>query len=231
VGSSPQALAAQILGSGGHSFADLAGYSGPNSDGGSIVTISQTWAVNGGINVAQPFTFECWAWAIYVVTANAWQLSIGTNGSFQVGLLCDSGNFPHFVYGGAPACVSPSAFPTKQWVHLVGTSSGTTNILYVNGSAVSTVTGTPGSATGKPLIIGGDNGNGSGMPQAISEVAVYNTALSSARVSAHFNAADNRLGVPVAQSAGGVGGGGSSVSSPLYLGILQQILQAVRKQY
>jgi hypothetical protein len=80
----------------------------------------------------------------------------------------------------------------NAWVHLVETFDGTTLRLYVNGvqAASGAVTGYTAN-TGAPLLIGGSD-YGSGLtepfPGVVDDVAVYNSALTAAKIRTHYNA-------------------------------------------
>ena len=79
---------------------------------------------------------------------------------------------------------------TATWYHVVVTLSGTTLTVYVDGSSYatdSTVTGSRySSGTTTPVTIGARTGGGSAVDAHIAHVSIYNTALSSGRVSAHY---------------------------------------------
>src|SRR5205807_5731550 len=76
-----------------------------------------------------------------------------------------------------------------QTYHVVGTYDGTTRRLYVNGAEVATgaLTGAA-TATTNPLYMASWNGGAEVLKGTIDEVAVYSTALTAARVSAHYAA-------------------------------------------
>lgn len=84
---------------------------------------------------------------------------------------------------------------SNAWTHLVGVYDGVATRLYVNGVAVGyPVTNAFAANTVTPLRIGGGANEGSGAffwPGRIDEVAIYNTALSPARVAAHHQAGTN----------------------------------------
>jgi hypothetical protein len=73
--------------------------------------------------------------------------------------------------------------------HVVGTYDGTTQRLYLNGAQVASVALTgPATANGNSLYIASWNGGSEFAQGTIDEVAIYPTALSAARVLAHYNA-------------------------------------------
>ena len=95
---------------------------------------------------------------------------------------CGRARAANVVYG--PSIV------LNQWTHLVGTYDGTTLRLYVNGALVSsnTVTYTPN--TTRPLRVAAGRTESSAqylLPGRVDEVAVYGSALSAARVQAHYD--------------------------------------------
>ncbi len=87
-------------------------------------------------------------------------------------------------------CYSSITLAASTWYHVVYTKATSTNTLYINGVDVtSSVTNQTLASPAVPLIVGADY-NGT-LPWAgrLDEVAFYATALSSARVSAHYAAA------------------------------------------
>jgi Concanavalin A-like lectin/glucanases superfamily/Fibronectin type III domain len=84
------------------------------------------------------------------------------------------------------------AIAVNQTYHVVGTYDGANARLYVNGSqvAVTALTGAIGPAT-KRFVIGSWSGTGEFVRGTIDDVAVYGSALSAARVAAHYEAATN----------------------------------------
>jgi hypothetical protein len=82
-----------------------------------------------------------------------------------------------------------------NWHHAVGTYDGSSAKLYIDGVLQSTqaLTGSTPAGGGQPLLIGTGSNNAIGnyLPYtgSIDEVALYGSALSSTRVTAHFNAA------------------------------------------
>jgi hypothetical protein len=88
------------------------------------------------------------------------------------------------------ATVTGGAVGTTGWHHVVGTLSGTTARLYVDGVAVASgvVAGTP-PATTNGLYLGRSSRTGANAWQGgLDEVALYRAALDAATVAAHFAA-------------------------------------------
>jgi hypothetical protein len=84
------------------------------------------------------------------------------------------------------------------WHHVVGPKSGATNVVYIDGVVKTpTISDATTSNTTLGIAIGSDNGNGGGYSEfmlgSIAQIAFYGTALSQARVTAHYDAAAARL--------------------------------------
>lgn len=224
IGSSPIALigSAQVA----------LGYTGPISDGGSFVDNSASNYNSAGASIGSqtsPFSYEMWVWPVAAVatqryifawdgsTPNAAQMFWNAAGTVEAHV--------NGVSSGFTGTVS-----LRAWHHLVATYDSTTLKLYLDGSlSISHAVAGP-ITVNRPIGIGAEPGGGTlAFEGAISEVAIYSTTLSAARVSAHFSAADQVFQPPVFNGAGGVPGGLSS-STP-YLSLLQQILNAVKRTF
>lgn len=88
--------------------------------------------------------------------------------------------------GGPPvATCSYSGTFDSAWHHVVGTWDGSDLVLYLDGAQVDTAAYAPGTfspSAGCTMDTGGDS------PYLVSGVAIYPTALSAARVAAHYDA-------------------------------------------
>jgi Concanavalin A-like lectin/glucanases superfamily len=99
---------------------------------------------------------------------------------------------------------------TSTWHHLVVTKTGATVKVYVDAVDVSgTVTNSTYTNGTTPTIKLGADGGTDPFNGSIDEIAIYSTALSSARVSAHYTAA----------TAGAGGGGGTGAGKQMLLGV------------
>ena len=96
---------------------------------------------------------------------------------------------------------TPGFAPTVgEWYQMVGTFDGTTLKLYVNGTEVSSVTGSGASiANGAPVRIArrwdGDNNSIYFMPAKIGVVNIYENALTAGQVAQNFNALKTRFDI------------------------------------
>jgi hypothetical protein len=92
--------------------------------------------------------------------------------------------------GGLPVNIVSAFSTTGVWTHVVGTISGTTATLYVNGVSAGTGTfsGTRNSLTNLTSIGGGFSDSGERILQGdIDEVGFWNRALTQAEVTALYN--------------------------------------------
>jgi hypothetical protein len=125
----------------------------------------------------------------------------GNSGSdtFVLDASAPGGNFRFYTRkpGGGTSAVFSSSAPDGNWHHLVAVcdeASGSTS-LYVDGINTGTVTGLGGTglySSPGPISIGAQNSGGGYNNQfigTIDEVSIYNYALTSGQVLAHYNAA------------------------------------------
>lgn len=150
----------------------------------------------------QSFSIEAWVWPS---VGSTWSplFDIGTTASSSNNRI--SFNFgtnvaanpvtPTFIVhasdGSADSITCPKYIVGSSWMHMVGTTDGSTMKLYVNGSLCAS------GAVGITVSTGVNRNQGGvfttpyadSPPSAgIDELALYNTALSAARVLAHFQA-------------------------------------------
>ena len=163
-----------------------------------------------GINFAAPsgtdvnFSIECWADPSTTPGAAA---SLVTQGEYAVDdmfSLSFSSSSPYYYrfyareVGKSPATVTSTLHPDGNWHHLVAVCNESTGLeqLYVDGvlnnsTAISTNAGLAQAANLSVIIGAGTDNNTSYDKQSkgqVSDVAIYNYALTAAQVKAHFNA-------------------------------------------
>ena len=136
-------------------------------------------------------SFELW---YYTSGIGGPYLLIGfyQSGEYSAQLLLTNSAPMFSVYDGTTKSVTGNIVPNNTWTHLVGTVSNSGNAyLYQDGVSV----GTPVAVgtlqmgyTGPNICIGGGNPFKSDFPGNLSNVAVYNTALSQAQALAHYEA-------------------------------------------
>jgi RHS repeat-associated protein len=155
---------------------------------------------NAAFNLTGNLTLEGWIWTDSSVGTTQMivtkDLSNGsTNNTFELRL--DPSGIPQFLQyaGGAVRTVNANKHvPFDQWVHVAVTKSGTTVTHYINGAAAGTgtISGTVTTNMQPVRIATRDDiagtTNAYHFAGALDEIAVYPSALSSARVTAHYQA-------------------------------------------
>jgi Concanavalin A-like lectin/glucanases superfamily len=179
-----------------------AGAIGGDSD--TAITFAGTG--NQGVNcgsvanyTTSDFTIEFWINAVsFASTANAVVCVVIFRGQYQqtgyyVGIGTDGSVGLNTNQSGAiqSTGTAAGAVSVLTWNHIVITRQGSTVLIYVNGVDVTSSAGTHTNPDSSPdqFVIGDYNANGWTPNATMDEVAIYSTALSAARVAAHYNAA------------------------------------------
>ena len=153
---------------------------------------------NSELNLTQDLTVECW----FRRTGGRsdWVRVFGkgdsTNRTYGLWYHVNSNYFLYQRYGsGQFSVLSSEAVVLNAWYHLVGTSSGSTHTLYVNGVVKNTTTssGTFHSST-DPYKVGYGNIHLSHIGN-VSNCRIYNRGLSEAEVKQNYNAHKGRFGL------------------------------------
>ena len=139
----------------------------------------------------QAISLECWLSTTSLPGAGTYDfvVDVGTVVAEEELSLYTNNSEIQFGFKAGGNIVS-SAITANTTYHVVGTWDGTNLRLYINGSLV----GSPTADASANLTIGactiGDQVGATGLrfPGTIDEVAIYNTALSAARVAAHYTA-------------------------------------------
>ncbi len=166
-------------------------------DGNSAVTFDGSSAYvsipyNSALNPSGAFSVELWA---YPTSLNSQYQGVVASRAYPNGWVIykdNNNNWSFWINSGAGmlAVTSPDAISNSTWYHLVATFDGTTAKLYVNGIQVAS--GTPSTFTAnssQTLTIGqGEPGSTFFFAGRVDEVSFYNTALSKAQVTSHFQA-------------------------------------------
>ena len=197
----------------GSSWNDISGNSnngtltnGPtfsSADGGSILLDGTNDYVNGvhnsQLDTTGSMTGACWF--KLTDTASDWVRVLGkgdsTNRTFGLWYNTGSNTFLYQRYGSSNSNVSTTSFTIalNTWWNIVGTSSGSSHILYLNGEAVSSgSTGSTFYSSTDPYAIG-YAGIHSYHQGNVANCKIYNRALTSAEVKQNYNAIKSRFGL------------------------------------
>ena len=199
------------------------GYSGPASDGGSVL-VEHDGAVDShnGITSTPSFTLEAWVWPFQLGTAGcamAWDYTSG-GASVQI-----TGSDHPFISSGPATLTGPAVVTRQQWHHIVGTIGPLLAELWWDGVSQGTIVSAPAVFT-KQVLLGQGGGQLLGW---ISEAAIYPIVLPNARIAAHFAAADNLGQQPVYRGGGAFANSSGTGLSPADIAAL--IYAAVHKVY
>lgn len=148
------------------------------------------------LNGSTPFTLEAWAKTSSAANQNV--MAIG-NASFTkyAGIYIAPTTGRAGVYangngGTTHIATSTSSFNDGGWHHIVGVVQSTGLQVYVDGALVGSLTQSITSATDYAILaIGAFTGGADPLIGSLDECAAYPTALSAARILAHYNARNN----------------------------------------
>ncbi len=152
----------------------------------------------GAFDARAPFSIEVWirlappATLVHVVTKEDRPSSTPKDG-WAIYLQPSTLTFERLVNGSAKSATAPLG-ASSAFRHVVATFDGSTLTLFLDGEVAATVGDVrPALAPTAPLLVGTEEvGSKDVAMGAIDEVAVYDKALSSPRVRAHFSAATRR---------------------------------------
>jgi hypothetical protein len=143
------------------------------------------------------FTIELWVKPTSLPLSTSARLAADShtdadNNGFQL-LMNTNGNGGAIYFGkgtGSGNAFFSFAFSTTAWAHVVGTYDGTHMYVYVNGSQLGQAAFTGNiSSSGFNISIGRNPAyNGDYFVGSVDECAAYRTALSQARIQAHYTA-------------------------------------------
>jgi concanavalin A-like lectin/glucanase superfamily protein/fibronectin type III domain protein len=142
------------------------------------------------LNLAAPFTLEAWIKPAKLPAAGQFASVLTKAESYSLQFNGPRLEFTIMQFGVRQRLQAPvSAVVAGQTYHVVATFDGTTRRLYLNGVEVASaaLSGGPSSSTNNAFV-GSWNGSSEFLAGTVDEAAVYNTALSAARVAAHYNA-------------------------------------------
>lgn len=168
------------------------------SGNGSFVQIANTTPFN--FPGDPPFTLETW---VYFTNLTGVQRFIAAGSPGGYGFGANGANELRFTTFGVQDfdALLPTALVTNLWYHIVGVGTGGgTFAFYINGQLITNMNYTGGGlAISQPLLLG--RSDTSVAPEQLhgrlDEVAIYNFALSSDQVLAHYNARYSSITPPI----------------------------------
>jgi hypothetical protein len=168
-----------------------------STNGGSIVFNGSTQYAPIGTS-AFPFgssagTLSCWAKTNTISGSFSWIVSYGTPGAGQSRFL--GINASTYYFGGYGDDITASGVPANTWINMVGVYDGTNASMYINGVLVSGPTAKSWNAVASNAQLGRQTNNGEYWNGNISQVSIYNRALSASEIRQNFNALRGRYGI------------------------------------
>jgi phosphodiesterase/alkaline phosphatase D-like protein len=153
---------------------------------------------SASLDLTNAITLEAWIKPDAIPAAGGWASVVSKPESYSLQFNGPQLEFTLIQNGNRRRLLAPSgAVVAGRTYHAVATYDGATQRLYLNGTQVaSRAQSGSASVTTWPLALGSWNGYAESFRGTIDEVAVYNTTLSAARVSAHYTA-----GAPVVATA------------------------------
>lgn len=211
-------------------FPEQLGYTSPTANGGAAIsgTTGHGIVTEDALPLLSPLSVELLFWPL------------GTPGTAQVIIAWDNSAAPSFLmqwlttskvsalFSGS-ATVTSGVLTTQLWHHLVFTYDEVTMRLYLDGVLQPTAANATHYNTSHLIGIGENPIGGSSVLAAVlSEVALYTTVLSPARVTAHYLAIESLTSTPT------YGGPGQVLSTGIFTSITDlsaAVLAAVKKTF
>jgi Concanavalin A-like lectin/glucanases superfamily len=211
IGSAPFNLAVDPIASSGP-------YSGISNSGASWYCDNIGPGTRQILTQAKPLSVECWVWLLDNIAFQ--QNIVFWDGTAATTVFCyiDAAGHANIGGTGLATATSVAQVSAQAWHHFVITSTGATTILYVDGASFLTPAGTLGTPINRAIMFGGQPTVSTHTALFVCEAAIYSTALTAARVAAHFAAQELNI-VPVFLGFGnssnafyGAGGGAPNSS-------------------
>jgi hypothetical protein len=142
------------------------------------------------LNLSAPFSIEAWIKPSKLPAAGQFASVLTKAESYAIQFNGPRLEFTIMQLGVRQRLQAPAnAVVAGQTYHVAATFDGTTRRLYLNGTEVASapLAGNPSSSVSN-VYVGSWNGSREFFAGTVDEAAVYSTALSAARVTAHYNA-------------------------------------------
>ncbi|MSU26769.1 MAG: c-type cytochrome [Pedosphaera sp.] len=152
--------------------------------------------LRANVPLGENYSVELWLWnglpaGVRAVTGVVFARGEGKGDS--LGITGQSVAAPgrlYFQNGAGPPLVGKSELALKDWHHVVLVRAGRKVTVHLDGEANPEISGEAGpAASAEPLHFGGDTGSEFRFEGKLDEIAVFDRALSSAEVAAHWKAA------------------------------------------
>jgi hypothetical protein len=139
-------------------------------------------------------TLSGWANATSAAAGNGnWIISYGSPATSQarfIGLYNQT-----YYFGGYGNDITAVGFQTNTWFNMVGVYDGTNASMYINGVLVSGPTAKTWNTVASTAQIGRQTNGGEYWNGRVSNIQVYNRALTASEIRQNFNATRGRFGI------------------------------------
>jgi hypothetical protein len=168
-----------------------------SADGGSIVFDgSNDYAPIGTSQFpfgASPGTLSSWVRTNTISASYRWIVSYGQASGSQSRFLGFNGTT--YYFGGYGNDITASGVPLNTWFNMVGVYDGTNASMYINGALVSGPTAKSWNTVANNAQIGRQTNASEYWSGNISQVQIYNRALTATEITQNFNALRGRYGL------------------------------------
>ena len=138
-------------------------------------------------------TLSAWARTNTISGGYRWIVSYGTGTTNQSRFLGINGTT--YYFGGYANDIIASGVPVNTWINMVGVYDGTNASMYINGILVSGPTAKSWNTVASNAQLGRQTNNSEYWSGNISQVSVYNRALTAQEIQQNFNALRGRFNI------------------------------------
>ena len=140
---------------------------------------------------ASPGTLSCWVKTNTISGGFSWIVSYGSANAGQSRFLGINGST--YYFGGYSSDITVSGVPLNSWFNMVGVYNGTSASMYINGVLVSGPTALSWNTVASSAQIGRQTNGGEYWNGNISQVSIYNRALSDTEIRQNYDALKGRF--------------------------------------
>jgi hypothetical protein len=187
-----------LSGNGNHgTFTNMDGTNFNSANGGSLTFDgSNEYAPIGTSQFpfgASPGTLSSWARTNTISAGFRWTVSYGQAVTSQSRFLGFNGTT--YYFGGFGNDITAPGVPLNTWFNMVGVYDGTNASMYINGALVSGPTAKSWNTVANNAQIGRQTNGTEYWSGNISQVQIYNRALTATEITQNFNALRGRYGL------------------------------------
>jgi len=180
-------------------------YTGMNSDGTCCAHQLGFNIIDRSFNVAlsNPWTLEAWAWLFAIDAGDDGILGLQTSGGgIRIGIRQQAAGTVIGFVAGQPSAGDATVLAAQAWHQYALSYDGAVLTLYLDGVAHGSQAFAQSTTGTYEIVVLDEFGAASIAWGFAQDVAIYHTALSAARILAHFNAADTISSKPVYAGGG-----------------------------